>query len=591
MKRNIVKMTICLTVYLLSSTQILLAQNLTDEIVLKAATPLVEDELVDGLSIGYIQGDQSGTVHLGHSSSAQSAEETTADDSSIYELGSISKVFTSLMLADAVVRGEIKLDGDASVDNSANIKFPTLNYRSVKWIDLSTHRSGLPRLPDNLVDKSLTDPYRLYDSTKAAAALSKLKLPRSPGDSQEYSNFAVSVLGYLVGENSGKSYQDLLQERIAQPLSMTDCTVALSEDQKNRLATPHVSFGTPTPKWNWADLPGAGGVCASMNDMMRFAKAQLNPPEGKLGEAIELAWTQHTKADDSGPAMGLGWMILGDGETHWHNGGTGGSRTMMLINRKEKLAIVALCNTAAMHEMDQLVMELRTLASGKGLAEVSASRAGNGKTPSKVSPFTSVGFHEEKVFVAYAGKTYLWQEIDDIPVKKIVAASKKNFGDRWQKRISEDLVEVLWTMDHKPGDTVKLQLQDFKTKKESVIDSAPMTEANRRLVWQERNKAKGKIGAAGAANGVKIDAEHRARLEGRYKLAENFIFDVKDRGGRLMVGITNQPTQQVFPDSKTHWSYRGVKATLEFKLPNKGAAKSLILHQNGIEQTAKRMGK
>ena len=58
-----------------------------------------------------------------------------------------------------------------------------------------------------------------------------------------------------------------------------------------------------------------------------------------------------------------------------------------------------------------------------------------------------------------------------------------------------------------------------------------------------------------------------------------------------MVGITNQPTQQVFPDSKTHWSYRGVKATLEFKLPDEGPAKSLILHQNGIKQTAKRMEK
>jgi hypothetical protein len=90
---------------------------------------------------------------------------------------------------------------------------------------------------------------------------------------------------------------------------------------------------------------------------------------------------------------------------------------------------------------------------------------------------------------------------------------------------------------------------------------------------------------------LEIDADYRARLVGRYKLTPSFIFDVQDQDGHLMVGITNQPTQEVFPDSATHWSYRGVKATLEFKLRNKGPAKSLILHQNGIKQTAKRIGK
>jgi len=76
---------------------------------------------------------------------------------------------------------------------------------------------------------------------------------------------------------------------------------------------------------------------------------------------------------------------------------------------------------------------------------------------------------------------------------------------------------------------------------------------------------------------------------GRYRLNPNFIFTVRDRDGQLMVSITNQPTQEVFPDSPTRWSYRGVAATLEFKLPQTGRARSLILHQNGIEQTARRI--
>ena len=104
-----------------------------------------------------------------------------------------------------------------------------------------------------------------------------------------------------------------------------------------------------------------------------------------------------------------------------------------------------------------------------------------------------------------------------------------------------------------------------------------------------RQTAKRIAADGGEARNVKLDAEHLKRLVGRYQLNPNAIFDVKDNDGHLMVGITNQPTLEVFPDSPTHWSYRGVKATLEFKLKKTGLALSLVLHQNGIEQTAKRM--
>ena len=313
------------------------------------------------------------------------------------------------------------------------------------------------------------DPYRDYDSTKAAAFLEQYELPRQPGESQEYSNFGVSVLGYLIAEKAGKSYEQLLQERIAEPLEMTDCTVSLTSDQTARLATPHDKYDSATPPWTFADLPGAGGVHATMRDMMRFAKAQLNPPSGPLGEAIELAWKQHTAADASGPAMGLGWMIAGDGQTRWHNGQTGGSHSAIFINREFKCAVIVLCNTAVTNDVDQLAMLLMQKAAGR---------------------------------------------------------------------------------------EIKLE------------GSEPSDPESDKLA---------------------IDAKLRSRLVGRYQLTPNFIFDVQDRDGHLMVGITNQPTQEVFPDSATRWSYHGVDATLQFKLPKTGPAESLVLHQNGIEQTARRM--
>lgn len=442
-----------------------LSQTLTDPAVEKAAAPLVEKRVVDGLSVGYIEGERSGMVHLG----SWNGTKEKATELTLYEIASTTKVFTGLLLADAVLRGEINPYTAAEVSNPAGIRLPSRDGRSVKWIDLSTHRSGLPRLPGNLQATDLVNPYRDYDSAKAAAFLNQYALPRRPGTSQEYSNIGAAVLGYLVAQKAGKPYEQLLRERIAEPLQMTDCTISLSSDQTRRLATPHDKFGSATQRWTAADLPGAGGIHATMRDMLRFARAQLAPPPGTLGEAIDLAWKQHTEADESGAAMGLGWMIAADGQTRWHNGATGGSAAMLLINRKLKRAVVILCNTSAHDEIDRLALQLMT------------QRPDSGARPEPADP-------------------------SDKDADKLV-----------------------------------------------------------------------------------IDANLRGRLVGRYQLQPSFIFTVSDRDGKLMVGVTNQPTQEVFPDSPTRWSYRGVAASLEFTLPKTGPAQSLILHQNGIQQTARRI--
>jgi D-alanyl-D-alanine-carboxypeptidase/D-alanyl-D-alanine-endopeptidase len=118
-----------------------------------------------------------------------------------------------------------------------------------------------------------------------------------------------------------------------------------------------------------------------------------------------------------------------------------------------------------------------------------------------------------------------------------------------------------------------------------ILHQSGIEQTARRI---EEDKPKAADAANDAASKLPIDAELRGRLAGRYQLAPNFIFDVKDQDGHLMVGITNQPTLEVFPDSPTKWSYHEVEASLEFKLPKKGHATSLVLHQNGVEQTAKR---
>jgi serine-type D-Ala-D-Ala carboxypeptidase/endopeptidase len=543
------------------------SQNLTDEWVQKAAAPLVENRVVDGLSIGYIEGDHFGIVHLGSANQAKQK----ATFSTIYELGSVSKLFTSLLLADAVVRGEIDLNAAADVSNPAGIRFPSRDGQSIRWIDLSTHRTGLPRLATNMPVTDLVNPYREYDSKKAAEFLNQYKLPRKRGESQEYSNFAVSVLGYLVAAKAGKSYEQLLRERIADPLEMTDCTVSLSSDQLKRFATPHNKFGSVASPWTFADLPGAGGVHATMRDMMRFAKAQLNPPSGKLGEAIELAWKQQTEADASGSAMGLGWMIAGDGETRWHNGGTGGFSTYLIINRQAKCAVIVLCNTAVRNEVDQLGMKLLMKAAGQEV-EAEASETSDPESDKLAVDATLrsrlVGRYQlapDFIFDVNDRDGHLMVGITNQPTQEVFPDSPT----RWSYHSVEATLE-------------------FKLPKTGAAKSLVLHQNG---IEQTAYRIKSEPGKANdhESDKLAIDAKLRGRLIGRYQLKPDFIFTISDSDGHLMVGITNQPTQEVFPVTPTRWSYHGVEATLEFKLPKTGTAKSLVLHQNGMEQTARRI--
>ena len=125
--------------------------------------------------------------------------------------------------------------------------------------------------------------------------------------------------------------------------------------------------------------------------------------------------------------MGLGWMILGDGQTRWHNGQTGGSHAALFINRKLNCAVVVLSNTAVANEVDQLAIQMIMKAAG---LEVKSELGKKDSAPPKLSPFTDVRFEDERVIVDYEDQTYQRLELNGIKVEDIVS-SKKQFGWQW----------------------------------------------------------------------------------------------------------------------------------------------------------------
>ena len=309
----------------------------------KLVQPYLKHNKINAVSVGVISNGQIWKKNYG----TLDGKGTAAPNSqTLYEIGSISKVFTSLLLADAVVSGRLKLDDPIStIMKELAEKNPRLGNQ-ITFMQLSHHTSGLPVMPTNIKPADSTNPFAGYNRRMLTNYLLDAKLKRKPGEGYEYSNLGVGLLGDLLSRQAGVSYETLLKQKLTAPLKMTDTAVTLSPQQLAHFAPAHNAALLVDKSWDFDSLAGCGAIRSNVDDMLLFAKASLNPPEGKLGKTIELAWKQHKPASGKNLAMGLGWMIARDRTTRWHNGQTGGYQCMILINRPLKSATVLLCNTA-----------------------------------------------------------------------------------------------------------------------------------------------------------------------------------------------------------------------------------------------------
>lgn len=283
----------------------------------------------------------------GGTSSRDDGSGTGVDEHTVFEIGSVTKVFTALLLADQVVAGTVALD-EPLQDVYPELRLP-VRGRPVTLVDLATHTSGFPRLPKGLVRQALghgDDPYARFTDDDVTAALEGVRLKREPGRTMRYSNFGAAVLGNALARRAGSTYADLLAERVTGPLGLLDTVVDLRPDQLDRRAHGHKSRGRPTPDWSMPTLPGMGALHSTARDLAAFAAAQLHPDSTPLAAAIRM--TQEPRAGREPSHIGLGWMILPLGRTgrtaHWHNGGTGGARSFTGYVLDERVGVVLLTN-------------------------------------------------------------------------------------------------------------------------------------------------------------------------------------------------------------------------------------------------------
>lgn len=268
------------------------------------------------------------------------------DGNTIYEIGSITKVFTASLLADMVARGEVELEDPVSKYLPSSVKVPSRNGKQITLLDLATQSSGLPRMPNNFHPKDDNNPYADYTVDQMYAFLSGYDLPRDIGSRYEYSNLGVGLLGHALALRAGKSYEDLLTERILRPLGMNDTRIVLNPSMKSRLAPGHTASGAVTANWDLPTLAGAGALRSTVNDLLKFLAANLDSTSTPLGRV--LATTHFARRDVDGARMriGLNWHILSVGgrPIAWHNGGTGGYRTFIGFDEAAQRAVVVLSN-------------------------------------------------------------------------------------------------------------------------------------------------------------------------------------------------------------------------------------------------------
>lgn len=280
----------------------------------------------DGQSSFYIQGYQN------------LEQKTPASVDSVYEIGSITKTFTGLLLAQAVKQHKLTLDTAVQDHLPNDVNLEDSEARPITFKQLSTHTSGLPRMPDN-IPMFTKDPYADYDQTKLWQGIKQAKrLPA--GVNYQYSNLAVGLLGVALSRVENHSYNQLITERIIQPLGLTSTFMQLDEVPAQHLATGYTGNRAANP-WNFKALAGAGSIRSSIKDLLAYGVAHLENSEHPLSAAMQLATTSHYQQDQL--QVGLGWHISPQ-NILWHNGGTMGFRSIVMIDPKNNKVVAGITN-------------------------------------------------------------------------------------------------------------------------------------------------------------------------------------------------------------------------------------------------------
>lgn len=485
-----------------------------------------------------------------------SGEAPNAD--TIFQIGSITKTFTATLLAEAVEKGTV--EPDTPVANLLpGFSLPKRDGKSITLGELAMQDSGLPRLPSNMQPTNPQDPYADYDAAKLKAFLADYQLTRDPGAKYEYSNLGLGLLGYALARHAGASYEKLLQARILEPLGMAATSATFALPLGPRWAKGHGEDGKPAQPWHLDVLAGAGAINSTGADMLRYLEANMGRGQGVLQHAMKLA---QQPRHEIGPneRIGLVWMTRHDknGDVIWHNGETGGYASFMGFTPDGSRGVVILTNT------QQSVDDL--------------------------------------------GFATLLDDAPLVPAHKQVAMSPRNLQDYvGQYRLAPNFVVSVMRQDDQllaqatgqgafpifPSAQDKFFAKiadiriDFHRRGDGTVDSLVLHQNGHDLAAPKLDATQAP--RIGGHHAIHLDAMSLQQYVGRYQLTADASFEITREGDQLFAQLTGQPAFPVYPDAQDQFYYTIVDARLHFTRDARGKVEALVLHQNGVDRTAKRL--
>ncbi len=497
-----------------------------------------------GITVASINGDSVKLYNYGKRS-VSDPRPLTAE--SQFEIGSISKVFTNLLLAEMVAKGTLSYTTSLS-ELLPQIEFVNPAVGQINLLELATHTSGLPRLPANLLMSNPADPYLGYGAKDLLEAVQNTRSGQELVKVVSYSNFGVGLLGYLLGKADNSSYFEALKRHILEPLGMN--TISNTDTE---LLLPGHSGGEIVPNWHIDALAGAGVLRSNATELSRLFSPWLSA-NSKL--------THNTSDDlkvvavsDKQPSLTKAWMVLGEGEerVYWHNGGTGGFSSFAGFNPITKEGWIVLSNS----NFNITDFGLSLFSTAPTLTTKKSIEAGQDYS----EYYGYFAITPDFVLTIFEQQGQLFLQATSQPPLPIAASGEDKFT-----LLSVD-AQLLFERDAS-GAVIRAILHQ-----NGQILPAPRVDKDTSI--QRFTE-------------IQVDEKTLNTYIGSFELASGALFQVKVENGRLVLKLGEQPWVPVFAYAKDKFFYKIVNAQITFNREN-GDVVSLTLHQNGVNQLAPKL--
>ncbi|MFD2824699.1 serine hydrolase [Lacinutrix iliipiscaria] len=526
----------------------------------------IETKTDVAIAMGFIDGDA-----VEYYSAGQTALEngTDVDEHSVFEIGSISKTFTTVLLSQKIIAGEMSLEDPISKYLPSTVKTPARNGKNITILDLATHTSALPRMPNNFTPKNPNNPFVDYTYEQLYDFLSNHELNRDIGVQYEYSNLGMGLLGHILELQSGKTFEQLLIDNIAKPLGMNDTAIALNESMKKRLAKGHDGLAE-VENWDIITMAGAGGIRSTVSDMVKYIQANMGVTKSSFYNAMQLSHESAYKNKENNYEIGLAWHYENDKEVIWHNGRTGGYSSFAGFVPKTNKGVVILTNNTA----DIGALSFRSLG---------------GPTP-LVAP--------KKSIVTLLKKEIQTSGIDSAIAlymsEKSNAATEYNFNEQALNTLGYELLNGealddalaifklnvnMYPNASNPYDSLGeayLAKGDSVLAKKNYEKSLELNPANTNAVSVLES-----MGVKNVVKEVVIPQDVLDTYVGKYELAPGFIITVTRKENQMFAQATGQSQFEIFASAQNKFYLKVVEANVEFNVDESGEVTSMTLYQGG----------